>query len=153
MKRDIQKSWISYPQVWKGTFAWGQGQVWPSQQRWDKRWRPLGETTQCEWEEVSLVEETLRSGTHEGRAFTCLKGGQGNHCYWGYVLLILWSGRLLCSLLLFSRVVMMFNTRISCLGILILLREASWRILYFILHIKAQGQATSFRYNIIYTQV
>ena len=46
---------------------------------------------QYEWEEYSLVEETLMSGTHDERASIFIKGGQGSHMKTCYGLLILWS--------------------------------------------------------------
>ena len=57
------------------------------------------------------------SGTHGERAFTCLKGWQGSHCYSCYGLLISWYVQTLCILLLFRRVAVMISTRHSYLGI------------------------------------
>ena len=48
------------------------------------------EATQYEWEEDSLVEETLMSGTQGEKASTCLKGGKGSHSKTCYGLLNLW---------------------------------------------------------------
>ena len=148
MNGDHHWSWFSHPHVWTGLFASGQGQVWPSQQRWAKRWSTLREAAQYEWGKGYLVEKTLRGvGPMENR-FTCVKGGQGNHFFLWFVLLFSLSIQTIMHSLLFSK-----NCwGNSCLGFLLLL-ERPLEGFFFILHISwLKAKASSSKATLLLQQ-
>ena len=86
------------------------------------------------------MEETLMDGAHGERAFTCLKGGLGSHCYSCLGLSISCIFRYCAFFCCLARIVGEFLFRITSPS-----WESSWRIFLHSPYLLAQGQSFSFQ--------